>query len=453
MEQVGRAVQSRIFRAGVFGRTPTTPVAPEQLERAAERALSAPAWAYLAGSAGAERTAAANRAAFDRHQIVPRMLTGTTARDLSVTLFGRRYPTPLLLSPVGVLDLAAPSGDLGAARASARTGVPMVVSTQACASTEQIAAAQDAVTQAATHQAVTPAGSTQGSASQEGSPVGGGPRWYQLYWSSVPELAQSMVQRAERAGCQVLVVTLDTPMLGWRPRDLDLGFLPFARGQGIAQYTGDPVFMDLVRQRVAAGTDEAPSGRPTPAAVRSLVSLARTFPGELRANLRSPLPRAAVQTFLDVFPNPALTWADLSRLREWTSLPIVLKGIVAADDARRALDAGVDGVWVSNHGGRQIDGALGALDALPAVAAAVGDAAPVVFDSGVRTGADVAIALALGASAVGIGRPYAYGLAIDGEDGAVAVLDHLLAELDLTMGLAGVAAVADLGPDLLTPSP
>src|SRR5690606_22857636 len=198
-------------------------------------------------------------------------------------------------------------------------------------------------------------------------------------------------------------------MLGWRPRDLDQGFLPFAQGLGMAQYTSDPVFRRLVEERLA-GPAEPPAVRPGPGAFATLLRVSRTHPGQTRENLRSPVPRAAVATFLDVFSRPTLTWEDLGTLRELSSLPVVLKGVMHPDDARRAVDAGVDGVVVSNHGGRQIDGELGALDALPDVVAAVPDL-PVLFEGGVRGGSDVAKALALGAAAVGLGRPYAYGLA------------------------------------------
>ncbi len=237
-------------------------------------------------------------------------------------------------------------------------------------------------------------------------------------------------------------------------RDLDLGSLPFARGEGLAQYTSDPVFRRLVAERIElAAAHPEPAPRPTPGAVRTLLSLSRNHPGDTRRNLTAPEPRVAVETFLDVFSRPSLTWDDLPRLRELTTLPIVLKGILHPDDARRALDAGVDGIWVSNHGGRQVDRSVAALDALPGVADAVrgaGSDVPVVFDSGVRTGADVLVALALGASAVGIGRPHVYGLALAGEEGVAEVLRDIVAELDLTLALTGCRSIADLSRDRLT---
>ena len=423
VESVGRAVQARLYRAGALGRRPEVPVLPRRLELAARRAMSARAWAYGAGSAGQQRTARSNLAAFGRYRLVPRMLRDVAVRDLGVDLFGRRLPAPVLLAPVGVLELVHPDADSAVARAAAQVGLPMVVSTQASQPTETIARAG-----------------------------GDGPRWFQLYWSRDRLLVASLVRRAEAAGCDAIVVTLDTHLLGWRPFDLDGGFLPFAQGQGIAQYTSDPVFTALARRHASAG--RAPlEGRPGIGAVRTLLTLARTHPGSTLANLRDPLPRAAVETFLDVFSNPALTWDDLSYLRSVTSLPVLVKGVQHPADADLALQAGVDGIVVSNHGGRQVDGATASLDALPGVVAAVGGRVPVLFDSGVRGGADVAIALALGARAVLVGRPYVYGLALAGERGVVAVLEHLLAELDLTLGLVGCASVGELSRELLTVRP
>ncbi|MET0788397.1 MAG: alpha-hydroxy-acid oxidizing protein [Cellulomonas sp.] len=414
----GRDVQSRIYRAGVFGRRPVVPVEPARLAAAARRRLSPAAWAYLAGSAGQQQTARANLEAFARHRLVPRMLVDVETRDTSVELFGRRLPAPLLLAPIGVLEMAHPDADLAAARAARALNLPMVISSQGSVPMEDTAAV-----------------------------LGDSPRWFQLYWSKDDDVVDSFVERAGTIGSDALVVTLDTHVLGWRTRDLDLGYLPFARAEGIAQYTSDPAFRRLVEGRASSATPS--TDRPTPAAVRALLSMARHYPGDLRANLRSPLPRAAVETFLDVFSRSSLTWDDLARLRERTSLPIVLKGIQHADDARLALDHGVDGIVVSNHGGRQVDGAIGSLDALPGVAEVVDGRVPVLFDSGIRGGSDVVKALALGAAAVLVGRPWVYGLALAGADGARAVLEHVWAELDLTMALCGVRSIDEIGPDLL----
>lgn len=388
---------------------------------AAQRAMSNEAWAYVHGSAGIESTAEANAEAFEQWRIVPRVLRDVAERDLGISLFGHRYPTPLLASPVGVLELVDPDADLAIARAASSLGVPTILSNQGSIPMERVFG--------------------------EG---GDGPKWFQLYWSSSDELVESLVGRAERLGAQAIVVTLDTQLLGWRPRDLDLAFLPFIRGMGIAQYTSDPVFQRLVAERLRRPADPAaPKPRITPTAVRTLIGMTRRHPGRFRANLRSGEPRAAVETFLDVFSRANLTWRDLAFLRSRTTLPILLKGIQHEDDARRAVEAGVDGVIVSNHAGRQIDGAIASLDALPGVVAAVQSRIPVLFDSGIRGGADVFRALALGAAAVCVGRPWVYGMAIAGEAGAAEALRNLVAEFDLVLGLSGHSSVAELTPEAL----
>lgn len=420
-----RAVQSEVYRAGVSGTKPAVPVDFDALERAARKAVSADAFAYLAGGAGSERTIAANRAAFDRWGIWPRVLRDVSQRDLSIEMLGRRRATPFLLSPIGVAELAHAEADVAVGRAAAELDVPFVLSNQASRPMEEVAAA-----------------------------MGDRARWFQLYWSASDELNASLLRRAEASGCEAIVVTLDTHLLGWRTRDLDLAYLPFTRGLGIAQYTSDPVFAELVRERVARG---GAGTRPkvTPRLLASAFSIARSgsrtplVDGGVRAALRSPLPRAAIETFLDVFADAALEWDDLARLREWTSLPVLLKGIVHPDDAARALEHGVDGIVVSNHGGRQVDGSVATLDALPEIAERVGGRVPIVLDSGVRGGADAFTALALGATAVGIGRPYAYGLAVAGSDGVREVVRNHIAELDVTMALAGHRSVAEIGPDSL----
>ncbi|EJW12942.1 L-lactate dehydrogenase [Rhodovulum sp. PH10] len=420
----GRARQAGLFVSGMAGRRPAVPVSAQALEQKGIAALGREAAAYVAGGAGLERTMAANRAAFDRWRIVPRMLAGAAQRDLTVELFGRRLPLPLLLAPIGVLDLAHRDGDLPAARAAAAAGIPFVVSNQACRPLEEIAAA-----------------------------TGSAPRWFQLYWSACDALTESLVARAEQAGYEAIVVTLDTTMLGWRPRDLDGGYLPFVRGRGLANYLSDPVFRALAEDP-AEGPDEdgesagagAKNPRPSLAAVLELL---RHWPGGAWEVLASDRAQRAIRRFLAVYSRPSLRWDDLPFLRARTRLPILLKGIVHPDDARRAIDAGADGLVVSNHGGRQVDGALGALAALPEVVRAVDGRIPVLFDSGVRTGADVVKAIALGAAAVLIGRPYVYGLALAGERGVAEVIDNLAADLDLTLALAGRRTLAELDPSML----
>jgi L-lactate dehydrogenase (cytochrome) len=421
---IGRLRQAAIYRAGVYGRRPKIPTSWPGLEAKAQDVLSRRARAYVAGGAGLESTIHANADGFERWRIVPRVLHDVGHRYLTIELFGRVLPAPLLLGPVGVLSLAHRDADVAAARAAAAERVPMVLSNQASRSMEECVAV-----------------------------MGDSPRWFQLYWSTVDELVESFLARAEACRCDAIVVTLDTTLLGWRPRDLDLGSLPFAHGLGIAQYTSDPVFTRLVEQRARGGQREGRQQRPTAAALRALLSIARTYPGRTWSNLRSPLPRAAVETFLDIYSRPSITWRNLGWLRDRTRLPIVLKGILHPDDARRAVDHGVDGIIVSTHGGRQVDGGIGAIDALPEVVSAVAGALPVLFDSGVRSGADMVKALALGARAVLIGRPWVYGLALGGSEGVRDVVRNLLAEFDLTLGLAGCASVSDVGEITLVPAP
>jgi len=402
----GRERQAEVFLAGVRGRRPRVPVDPVALEGRARGLLSAQAFAYLAGGAGAESTMRANREAFERRRIVPRMLRDVSARDTSVELFGRRLPAPLLLAPIGVLELARRDGDLLAARAAAREGLPFVISSQASLPMEAL---------------------------------GDGPRWFQLYRGTSDELAESFVRRAEACGCEALVLTLDTTQLGWRTRDLDLAYLPFLYGKGLAQYTSDPVFQRLLDDVVLP-----PAGPPTPAALRTFVQVTRAYPW------RPARARAVVKLFLDTFSKPSLDWDDVAFVRGLTTLPLLLKGVLHPDDARRALDHGVDGIVVSNHGGRQVDGAIAALDALQPVVEAVGGRIPVLLDSGVRGGADVFKALALGARAVLVGRTYAFALAVAGEEGVRETIRNLVADFDLTLGLAGCASVAELGPERLS---
>jgi lactate 2-monooxygenase len=420
---IGRDTQSAIYRAGAVGRMPIVPAGWDALEAAARDAMAPEAWAYVAGSAGSEATASANSAAFDAWQIVPRMLRDVSQRDISISLFGREYPSPVVAAPVGVLELAHPDADLGVAHAAASLGIPYIASNQASIAMEETFAA-------------TP----------------GAPHWFQLYWSSSDELVESLIARAEKAGAEAIVITLDTHMLGWRPRDLDLAYLPFAHGLGIAQYTADPVFRRLIAERIAAATPGA-----TPplngSVIRTLLDMTRHYPGRFWANLRSKEPRVAVDVFLEVFSRSSLTWDDLAFVRSRTQLPILLKGIQHPDDAELAIKHGMDGVVVSNHGGRQVDRATGSLTALPRIAAAVKGRVPVLFDSGIRSGSDILIALALGATAVLVGRPYVYGLAIGGEAGAEAVLRNLIAEFDLSLGLSGNTSIADLTPAMLTRTP
>jgi lactate 2-monooxygenase len=412
----GRQRQREIYLAGLRGRRPRVPQNAEALERAAARAMTREGFAYVAGGAGLETTMRANREAFDRVRIVPRMLRGAQSRDLRVELFGRTLPAPLLLAPIGVLEMAHPDADLAVARAAAAEGVPMIFSSQASRPLEHCAAA-----------------------------MGAAPRWFQLYMSTSDDVVRRFVARAERSGCEAIVITLDTTLLGWRLRDLDLAYLPFALGKGIAQYVADPEF-----QKQVDVAPEPDRGDVNLAALRSLLQVSKAYPGSLWRNVRSSRPRKAVATFLETFTRPSLSWDDIALVREATQLPLLLKGILHPDDARKALDYGIDGIVVSNHGGRQVDGAVASLDALPAIVEVVGDRVPVLLDSGIRGGADVFKALALGARAVFVGRPYCYGLAIAGEEGVREVIRNFLADLDLTLALTGHARLADVSVSSLT---
>ncbi|HLS75377.1 MAG TPA: alpha-hydroxy-acid oxidizing protein [Nocardia sp.] len=382
--------QNEIYLRGLGGELPELPMTAAGLERRAGEVLDPAAYAYVAGSASAGRTAAANLAAFDKHRIVPRMLRGSTgpgARELSVEVLGTQLAAPVLTAPIGVLELVHERGEVLVAEATRELGIGTVLSTAASSTIEEVGAAA-------------------------------GEWWYQLYWPADDELARSFVERAECAGAKALVVTVDTPSLGWRPQDLELAHLPFLAGKGIANYLSDPVF----RAKLPAPPEESEEAM-----------------------------RIAILTWVGLFGNHGLRPADITRLRDWTDLPIAVKGILHPDDARLVVDAGADGVIVSNHGGRQVDGSIAALDALPAVVASVGDRADVLFDSGVRTGSDVLVALALGAKAVLYGRPYAYGLALAGREGVRHALRLLLADLDSALGLAGRSSVAGLDRSVLTP--
>lgn len=412
--------QTEIYLSGLAGKRPAVPAASGRLERAARKKLSREAFAYVAGGAGSEDTVKENRAAFGRWRILPRMLRDVSERDTSVELFGRRLPAPLLLAPVGVLEMVHKEADLAVARAAAKEGVPFIFSNQASRSMEECAAVM--------------------------GPPEDASRWFQLYWSTSDRLVENFVRRAERSGCEAIVVTLDTTMLGWRTRDLDLAYLPFLRGKGIAQYTTDPVFARSLSE------PEEPAGETKInfSTLKALVDMARNYPGSSLKNLVSGEPLAAVRKFISTYSRPSLTWENLEFLRELTDLPIVLKGILHPEDARKAVEHGMDGVIVSNHGGRQVDGAIASLDALPEVVEAVDGNIPVLFDSGIRDGADIFKALALGATAVCIGRPYVYGLALAGEKGVRAVIENSVADFELTMALAGCASSSEITGENLT---
>ena len=371
--------QNEIYLAGLQCIMPRLPTNFALWEQRAAAALPASVLSYVQGGCGDEHTQRQNSAAFEHWGLVPRVMVDCVTRDLSIELFGRKLAGPVFLSPVGVLGICTPDGhgDLATARACARTGVPMIASTL---SNDPLETVHDA--------------------------LGDAPGFFQLYTPKDKAVAESLVQRAGAAGYLGIVITLDTWLTGWRPRDLNHANFPQLRGHVLMNYYSDPHFR---------------------------ASLARTPEED---------PRAAVQQWASIF-GKVLTWADLPWLRSLTHLPLILKGICHPDDARRGIDGGADAIYCSNHGGRQANGGIAAIDLLPDIVNACGST-PVLFDSGVRSGSDIVKALALGATAVGIGRPYVYGLALDGADGVVHVLRCMLAEADLLMAVDGFPTIASL---------
>lgn len=413
-----RQRQSEIFLGNLRGKNRSIPVSFDRLRTQAEQELSKEAYAYVAGSAGSETTKRANRRGFNNLQIVPRMLRDVSDCDTGISLFGHHYPAPFLLAPIGVLEMAHDQADLAVAKAAASEGVPFIYSSQASVSMEECSRA-----------------------------MGDAPRWFQLYWSTNNDLVESFVHRAEASGCQGIVLTLDTTMLGWRPRDLNLDYLPFLRGMGIAQYTSDPVFQQMIQTTVAE-SDESP--KLTLNSLKVLIQMAQNYPGGFWSNLLSEEPRKAVKTFIECYSRPSLTWDDLSFLRSLTDLPIVLKGILDARDARKAIDCNMDGIIVSNHGGRQVDGAISSIEALPAITDEIKGEIPVLLDSGIRSGGDIFKALALGANAVLLGRPYVYALAVASQQGVRELIQNYRADFELTMGLSGCKSVDEITEDHLS---
>ncbi|MEO8575366.1 MAG: alpha-hydroxy-acid oxidizing protein [Gemmatimonadales bacterium] len=384
MANIGQETQHQVYGAAVAGNRIDLPFSFEEWESRARAALSDEAYWYIAGSAGGNDTYRANREAFERVKLRPRVLNDVSDRDISTELFGARLPAPFALAPIGVQGIMHADAERAPARAAAAAGIPFTLSTVSSVTIEDIAQIMGAST-----------------------------RWFQLYPARSRDVASSMISRATAAGYSAIIVTLDTPVLGWREQDLRLGYLPFLQGQGIVNYLSDPVFLSTL------------------------------------AKPPQEDPRAAIMQFLGMFANPAFSWTDIDWLRTQTKLPLVLKGLVHPDDARKAVDHGVDGIVVSNHGGRQLDGGIGTLDALPGMVDAVDGKIPLLLDSGVRRGADVLKAIALGARAVLVGRPYAYAMASHGEEGVRHLIRTLMAEIDLSLALSGLTSIGAVDRTLL----
>lgn len=416
--------QRAIYMQGMSGRKPSVPFHAEILRQEARQKMSPAAWAYIDGGAGEERTMQTNLNALAEVQIRPQMMQDNSAADFSSRLLGLDLDFPLLLAPIGALDMICPGADLKVAAACRETGTPYVFSNQAGVPMESCARAMGAV-----------------------------PHWFQLYWSRSDELVLSFVKRAESAGCKAIVLTVDTTLLGWRSRDLALGYLPFLRGLGIAQYTSDPVFQRLLRERadqyIPAG---ATAAKPpvTLTTIANLLRLKSNYPGGFWKNLTRSEALEAVRLFVNIYSNPALSWEQVRWLRSQTDLPILIKGILRPDDAAKAVEAGADGIIVSNHGGRQVDGAVSSLSALREIRKALPRPFPLLMDSGIRSGSDVFKAIASGADAVLLGRPYAYGLALAGQSGVASVINNICNDFELAARLSGCRNLKEIAENRIT---
>ena len=384
MTNIGQDVQLEVYGSAIAGKRIELPFSYEDWESQAKAALAETAYWYIAGASGGGDTMRANRDAFERVKLRHRVLSDVSVRDIATEVLGTKMAAPFLLAPIGVQGIMHPDGERAPAKAAAAAGIPFTLSTVSSVTIEEIATI-----------------------------MGDAPRWFQLYPAASREIAASMLRRVESSDYSAIMVTLDTPVLGWREQDLRLGYLPFLEGKGIANYLSDPVFR---------------------------ASLAKSPEDD---------PRAAIMQFLGVFTNPSFGWSDVDWLRSATSLPILLKGVVHPDDARKAVDHGVDGVVVSNHGGRQLDGGIGTMDALPPIIEAVDGKLSVLVDSGVRRGVDVVKALALGAKGALVGRPYAYAMASHGEAGVRHLIRCLMAEVDLQLALCGLTSISGVDRSLL----
>jgi isopentenyl diphosphate isomerase/L-lactate dehydrogenase-like FMN-dependent dehydrogenase len=375
--------ENSVYQKGLKYERPPFTFKPLDWEGLAEQRMSAESKGYVVGSAGTGETARKNREAFGKWSIVPRRLVKTDGfPDLSVEMFGKRLPFPIACAPVGVQRIFNPEGEEAAAAAAAKQHVPFIMSTASSTSIEDVAKAN-----------------------------GDGTRWFQLYWppNERNDITKSILSRAENSGFSALFVTLDTYILGWRPSDMDNGYNPFLRSDqvGVAIGLTDPVFRAHFKEKHDCEVED-------------------------------DMGAAVAEWTRTVFPSMSHSWEDVKFLQDNWKGPIILKGIQSVEDAKKAAEIGVQGIVVSNHGGRQSDGGNSSLGVLPRIVDAVGDKLEIFFDSGIRCGADIAKALALGAKMCLIGRPYIYGLALGGEEGTSHVLKSMLGDLELTLHLAGI---------------
>jgi lactate 2-monooxygenase len=410
------------YQREIYGslRQPKYSTKPSQWEAAARANIPNPNFLYVFGAASSESTHRANISAFDRYRLRPWMLVQATRRDMSVQLFGQTYRSPLLVAPIGVQEIVHPDAEEATARACAAVKVPMILSTAATRSIEQVAKAN-----------------------------GDGDRWYQLYWPKpqAEEFTASLLGRAKANGFKVLVVTLDTFMIGWRPSDLDESYLPFVWGQGCQIGFSDPVFQRMYEEEQAKDTRSVSE---KVSEIWQILKRPGTIGGTAKVLTHASIMKKAMFFTSLVASGHYRDWKDLQTLRKYWDGPIVLKGIQTVEDAHRAIDHGMDGIIVSNHGGRQLDGAISSLDALAEIGAderIKSSNLTLLFDSGIRTGSDVLKALALGAKAVLVGRPYVYGLAMGGEEGVKHVLNCMLADTDSSLANLGKKSIAEISRD------
>ncbi|KAJ7740206.1 FMN-dependent dehydrogenase [Mycena maculata] len=407
--------EQSVFQAGLHSARPPFTFQSDKWEPLAKEVLSASSWGYIHGNAGAGSTYQKNLSAFARYSIVPRRNMPSRQdkngnplfSDTSVTVLGEKLRFPVAIAPIGVQKIFNEAGEVATAKAAADVGVPYILSTASSTSIEDVAK------------------------------VNGerGQRWYQMYWPSNEhnDITISLMNRAKKSGYTALFVTLDTFVLGWRPSDMDNGYNPFLHPDRIGVEIGftDPVFRAHFKEKHGYEIDDTERNQ-----------------GVCATGLTS-LGEAAKEWTKIVFPGHPHTWEDLAFLRQNWDGPIVLKGIQSVADAQRAVEAGVQGIVVSNHGGRQHDGGASSLGMLPHIVKAVGGDLDVLFDSGIRCGADIMKAVALGAKCVLVGRPYAYGLALGGEDGVKHVLRAMCGDLLMNMHLAGYRDLGEVNRDAI----